>query len=78
MQLEYAALDAAVLVHIFGHVRGHSQPADGEGQGKLEWKSCIVSEDTESFSDRGCICLLLLMKSAFTHCIFFINHSFLV
>lgn len=42
-QLEYAALDAAVLVHIFGHVRGHSQPADGEGQGKLEWKSCIVS-----------------------------------
>lgn len=53
MQLEYAALDAAVLVHIFGHVRGHSQPADGEGQGKLEWKSCIVSEDTESFSDRG-------------------------
>nr|XP_011466152.1 PREDICTED: uncharacterized protein LOC101292807 isoform X2 [Fragaria vesca subsp. vesca] len=45
-QLEYAALDAVVLVHIFGHVRTHSQPADGEGHGKLEWKSCIVSNMT--------------------------------
>ncbi|XP_008245816.1 PREDICTED: uncharacterized protein LOC103343964 [Prunus mume] len=42
-QLEYAALDAAVLIHIFRHVRGHSQTAEGEGHGKLEWKSCIVS-----------------------------------
>ncbi|KAL6139170.1 hypothetical protein ACLB2K_064447 [Fragaria x ananassa] len=42
-QLEYAALDAAVLVHIFGHVRTHSQSADGEGP---QWKSCIVSNMT--------------------------------
>uniref|UniRef100_A0A5B7B9X1 3'-5' exonuclease domain-containing protein n=1 Tax=Davidia involucrata TaxID=16924 RepID=A0A5B7B9X1_DAVIN len=43
-QLEYAALDAAVLIHIFRHVRGHSQP-DGvsEGHAKIEWKSYIVS-----------------------------------
>ncbi|XP_061369829.1 uncharacterized protein LOC133312614 [Gastrolobium bilobum] len=35
-QLEYAALDAVVLVHIFHHlpVQGHD---------KFEWKSCIVS-----------------------------------
>ncbi|TKY52290.1 Exonuclease mut-7 [Spatholobus suberectus] len=35
-QLEYAALDAVVLVHIFHHlpVQGHD---------KSEWKSCIVS-----------------------------------
>ncbi|XP_057963340.1 uncharacterized protein LOC131154532 [Malania oleifera] len=43
-QLEYAALDAAVLVHIFRHVRGHSQPASlSEGHAKIEWKSHIVS-----------------------------------
>ncbi|XAR52678.1 DNA helicase [Bertholletia excelsa] len=40
-QLEYAALDAAVLIHIFRHVRSHSQP-DGRNS-KIEWKSCIVS-----------------------------------
>lgn len=40
MQLEYAALDAVVLIHIFSHVRGHSQPA---GKTKIEWKSHIVS-----------------------------------
>lgn len=46
MQLEYAALDAAVLVHIFYHIRSHSQPAtDGEGHDKIEWKSHIVSID---------------------------------
>ncbi|XVF31445.1 hypothetical protein REPUB_Repub16aG0146700 [Reevesia pubescens] len=43
-QLEYAALDAAVLIQIFYHVRDHSQPADGlDGQDKIEWKSHIVS-----------------------------------
>ncbi|KAK9293341.1 hypothetical protein L1049_021333 [Liquidambar formosana] len=43
-QLEYAALDAAVLVHIFSHVRTHSQPATvSEGHTKIEWKSYIVS-----------------------------------
>jgi hypothetical protein len=44
VQLEYAALDAAVLVHIFHHIRGHSQPATApEGHDKIEWKSYIVS-----------------------------------
>ncbi|KAF3454578.1 hypothetical protein FNV43_RR05026 [Rhamnella rubrinervis] len=42
-QLEYAALDAVVLVHIFRHVGNHSQTADVEGQEKIEWKSHIVS-----------------------------------
>ncbi|XP_027366129.1 exonuclease mut-7 homolog isoform X2 [Abrus precatorius] len=35
-QLEYAALDAVILVHIFHHLPGH-------GHDKSEWKSCIVS-----------------------------------
>ncbi|KAL1341448.1 hypothetical protein AAHE18_09G087500 [Arachis hypogaea] len=35
-QLEYAALDAVVLVHIFHHL-------SGQGNGKFEWKSHIVS-----------------------------------
>lgn len=35
-QLEYAALDAVVLVHIFHHL-------PGLGHDKSEWKSCIVS-----------------------------------
>lgn len=43
-QLEYAALDAVVLVHIFRHVRDQSQPSTiTEGQNRLEWKSFIVS-----------------------------------
>nr|GMD47026.1 werner syndrome-like exonuclease [Ipomoea batatas] len=43
-QLEYAALDAAVLIHIFRHVRGHTQPAGvSDGHNKIEWKSHIVS-----------------------------------
>lgn len=45
MQLEYAALDAAVLIHIFRHVRGHTQPAAAgvsDGHTKIEWKSYIV------------------------------------
>ncbi|XP_024169754.1 uncharacterized protein LOC112176163 isoform X2 [Rosa chinensis] len=40
-QLEYAAIDAAVLLHIFDRVCSHSQTADGERLGKLDWKSCI-------------------------------------
>ncbi|KAL2325579.1 hypothetical protein Fmac_024637 [Flemingia macrophylla] len=35
-QLEYAALDAVVLVHIFHHL-------PGQGHDKSAWKSCIVS-----------------------------------
>ncbi|XWS64464.1 hypothetical protein CRYUN_Cryun05aG0006300 [Craigia yunnanensis] len=43
-QLEYAALDAAVLIQIFYHVRDHSHPADViDGHDKIEWKSHIVS-----------------------------------
>lgn len=43
-QLEYAALDAAVLLHIFRHVGNHSQPAGSpDGHAKIEWKSHIVS-----------------------------------
>ncbi|XP_052731277.1 uncharacterized protein LOC108324334 isoform X3 [Vigna angularis] len=37
-QLEYAALDAVVLVHIFRHLPGH-------GHDKPEWKSFIVSRN---------------------------------
>lgn len=44
MQLEYAALDAVVLIHIFCHVRNHSQSTDAEGAENIEWKSYIVSE----------------------------------
>ncbi|KAH6826480.1 Polynucleotidyl transferase [Perilla frutescens var. hirtella] len=43
-QLEYAALDAAVLLHIFRHVGRHSQPAGAsDGNAKIEWKSHIIS-----------------------------------
>ncbi|KAK1317950.1 hypothetical protein QJS10_CPA05g00286 [Acorus calamus] len=44
-QIEYAALDAAVLVRIFHHVRAQSQPTDAESEGaKMGWKSHIVIE----------------------------------
>ncbi|XP_052194123.1 uncharacterized protein LOC127802389 isoform X2 [Diospyros lotus] len=46
-QLEYAALDAAVLIHIFRHVR-RSAPAASEGNAKIEWKSHIVSAAKET------------------------------
>ncbi|EYU42206.1 hypothetical protein MIMGU_mgv1a003902mg [Erythranthe guttata] len=44
-QLEYAALDAAVLVHIFRHVRRQSERPSGaqDGHAKIEWKSYIIS-----------------------------------
>ncbi|CAL1407621.1 unnamed protein product [Linum trigynum] len=45
-QLEYAALDAVVLVHIFHKVRNHAQsapPASAHGHEKFEWKSHIIS-----------------------------------
>eukprot|EP00262_Sarcandra_glabra_P005634 TRINITY_DN17375_c0_g1_i1.p1 TRINITY_DN17375_c0_g1~~TRINITY_DN17375_c0_g1_i1.p1 ORF type:complete len:290 (-),score=39.82 TRINITY_DN17375_c0_g1_i1:190-984(-) len=43
-QIEYAALDAAVLIHIFSHVRNQPQSADiNDEQAKIEWKSHIVS-----------------------------------
>lgn len=42
-QLEYAALDAAVLIHIFSHVQGHSPPIGLSNEHtKIEWKSHIV------------------------------------
>ncbi|XP_056165516.1 uncharacterized protein LOC115662825 isoform X4 [Syzygium oleosum] len=40
-QLEYAALDAAVLVHIFHHIWDQSQQATADGNDKIEWKSSI-------------------------------------
>lgn len=43
-QIEYAALDAAVLVHIFRHFRSYSQSsAVPEGHPQIEWKSYIIS-----------------------------------
>lgn len=43
VQLEYAALDAAVLLHIFQHVSNHSLPTDSlDEHSRIEWKSCIV------------------------------------
>lgn len=49
LQIEYAALDAVVLIHIFYHVRGHSQPTNvSEGHSKIEWKSYIVSIITKT------------------------------
>ncbi|GKV31973.1 hypothetical protein SLEP1_g40621 [Rubroshorea leprosula] len=43
-QLEYAALDAVVLIHIFRRVDNHSQSADvSDGHETVEWKSHIVS-----------------------------------
>ncbi|XP_056165514.1 uncharacterized protein LOC115662825 isoform X2 [Syzygium oleosum] len=41
-QLEYAALDAAVLVHIFHHIWDQSQQATADGNDKIEWKSSII------------------------------------
>lgn len=45
VQLEYAALDAAVLVHVFCRFNSQSQTPNMEGQqhAKVEWKSHIVS-----------------------------------
>ncbi|RZC89012.1 hypothetical protein C5167_030705 [Papaver somniferum] len=43
-QMEYAALDAVVLIHIFYHIRNQPQAASANsGQPKMEWKSNIVS-----------------------------------
>ncbi|KAL4588387.1 hypothetical protein LXL04_001271 [Taraxacum kok-saghyz] len=44
-QLEYAALDAAVLIHIFRHVGSQSQSSDvsNEHNTQMEWKSHIIS-----------------------------------
>ncbi|KAE8679273.1 Polynucleotidyl transferase isoform 3 [Hibiscus syriacus] len=43
-KLEYAALDAAVLIQIFYHVRDHSHTANAlDRHDKIEWKSHIVS-----------------------------------
>ncbi|KAK1293895.1 hypothetical protein QJS10_CPA16g01615 [Acorus calamus] len=43
-QIEYAALDAAVLVHIFYHIRFQPHPADFKDErAKIGWKSHIIS-----------------------------------
>ncbi|KAJ9538267.1 hypothetical protein OSB04_031000 [Centaurea solstitialis] len=41
-QLEYAALDAAVLIHIFHHVSSQSQSTTNDHT-QMEWKSHIIS-----------------------------------
>jgi len=46
VQLEYAALDAAVLIHIFRHVRDHP-PHDSSSE-TTQWKSHIVSTSYKS------------------------------
>ncbi|XP_074320948.1 uncharacterized protein LOC141657570 isoform X2 [Silene latifolia] len=44
-QLEYAALDAVVLVHLFQHVRNPSNPGGAQSSNvKMEWKSHIASQ----------------------------------
>lgn len=43
VQLEYAALDAVVLIHIFRHL-------PDQGHDKFGWKSCIVSDKQYPFS----------------------------
>ncbi|KMT13667.1 hypothetical protein BVRB_4g080510 isoform A [Beta vulgaris subsp. vulgaris] len=48
-QLDYAALDAVVLVHLFHHIGSHSQVVDvQDNNAKMEWKSHIVSASTKS------------------------------
>ncbi|XP_010674126.1 uncharacterized protein LOC104890363 isoform X2 [Beta vulgaris subsp. vulgaris] len=48
-QLDYAALDAVVLVHLFHHIGSHSQAVDvQDNNAKMEWKSHIVSASTKS------------------------------
>ncbi|XP_021836762.2 uncharacterized protein [Spinacia oleracea] len=48
-QLEYAALDAVVLVHLFHHIGNQSQAVDVQEKNvKMEWKSHIVSASTKS------------------------------
>ncbi|XP_071691496.1 uncharacterized protein [Rutidosis leptorrhynchoides] len=42
-QLEYAALDAAVLIHIFRHVGSQSQSGVSSEHTQMEWKSHIIS-----------------------------------
>nr|XP_043624053.1 exonuclease mut-7 homolog isoform X2 [Erigeron canadensis] len=43
-QLEYAALDAAVLIHIFYHIRSRSQSTGVSNEhNQMEWKSHIIS-----------------------------------
>lgn len=50
LQLEYAALDAVVLIHIFRHVGDHQQPVITPDENlKPEWKSRIVSIHNKIF-----------------------------
>ncbi|XP_073140466.1 uncharacterized protein [Henckelia pumila] len=52
-QIEYAALDAAVLLHIFRHVGSHTSPAGApDGHAKIEWKSYIISHMDSSRAPR--------------------------
>lgn len=54
MQLEYAALDAAVLVHIFRQVRSQSNSPGRDEQSKGAWKSHIVSHKSIQSNLESC------------------------
>jgi hypothetical protein len=67
LQLEYAALDAAVLVHIFHHFHNHSQSAGfPDGHDKIEWKSHIVRK----LQVKACVELFMVghFVSTFSFC----------
>ncbi|KMT16829.1 hypothetical protein BVRB_2g043110 isoform B [Beta vulgaris subsp. vulgaris] len=48
-QLDYAALDVVVLVHLFHHIGSHSQAVDvQDNNAKMEWKSHIASHVSDT------------------------------
>ncbi|KAH1229581.1 Werner Syndrome-like exonuclease [Glycine max] len=49
-ELEYAALDAVVLVHIFRHL-----PGQGHNKDKSEWKSCIMEVIQQRQAQSFCV-----------------------
>ncbi|KAK9675574.1 hypothetical protein RND81_11G016100 [Saponaria officinalis] len=51
--LEYAPMDAVVLVHLFQHVRNHSHRGGAQGSDvKMEWKSHIASQIDDTNKSR--------------------------
>uniref|UniRef100_A0A7N0U816 3'-5' exonuclease domain-containing protein n=1 Tax=Kalanchoe fedtschenkoi TaxID=63787 RepID=A0A7N0U816_KALFE len=51
-QLEYAALDAVVLIHIFSHIRDHSHPITNRSA-KRGWKSYIIPRMDNAKSNKN-------------------------
>lgn len=62
LQLEYAALDAAVLLHIFRHVGRHSPAGTSDGNSKIEWKSQIVWISLFCLCARTYVCFSMCVK----------------